>query len=122
MGCVCVKIQSIGVYPCKTSFNSHQLPTLWAHQRSDNVVKGRQVYFKDPSLGGLEMQFALQVDFAPMAIRLAAFRHVGGLDEGMSEPGMCGICECPLGSAVWMKLLPIVLLHKSQTPLPLSRL
>ena len=26
------------------------------------------VYFRDPTLGGLEFQFAMLVDFAPMAI------------------------------------------------------
>ena len=51
-----------------------------------------QVYFRDPAIG-LDMQFTMLVDFAPMALLRAAFKHVGGLDEGMSEPGMCGICE-----------------------------
>ena len=72
---------------------SLRLPWLrLTQQQRDNVVEGRQVYFKDPAIG-LEMQFAMLVDFAPMAILRSAFRYVGGLDEGMSEPGMCGICK-----------------------------
>ncbi len=45
------------------------------------------------------------VDFAPLALRKAAFEDVGGLDEGMSEKGICGIvgerfeCEGQMG---WM--------------------
>lgn len=31
------------------------------------------------------------VDFAPLAVRRSAFEAVGGLDEGLSEQGQCGI-------------------------------
>ena len=48
---------------------------------------------QDPTLGGLRMQFVQFVDYAPMAIRASALRHVGGIDEGMSRRGSCGICE-----------------------------
>ena len=55
------------------------------------------------------MQFAMLVDFAPMAILRSAFRYVGGLDEGMSEPGMCGICKrgggCSEVIDVWWQLM-----------------
>lgn len=33
----------------------------------------------------------LQVDLAPIAVRRSAFKAVGGLDEGMSDRGECGI-------------------------------
>ncbi|EFJ40820.1 hypothetical protein VOLCADRAFT_107960 [Volvox carteri f. nagariensis] len=46
--------------------------------------------FKDPNTGN-NMIFAFQVDLAPLAIRRSAFKAVGGLDEGMSDPGECGI-------------------------------
>ena len=49
---------------------------------------------QDPALGNLPMQFVQLVDFGPMALLRAAFKHVGGLDEGLSRPGVCGICKC----------------------------
>ena len=58
------------------------------------------------------MQFAMLVDFAPMAILRSAFRYVGGLDEGMSEPGMCGICKRGGGcSRVIPVVLPVLHIH-----------
>ncbi|GLC37752.1 hypothetical protein PLESTB_001473200 [Pleodorina starrii] len=46
--------------------------------------------FMDPYTSN-HMIFAFQVDLAPIAIRRTAYRAVGGLDEGMSDPGECGI-------------------------------
>ncbi|EFJ48071.1 hypothetical protein VOLCADRAFT_91271 [Volvox carteri f. nagariensis] len=47
-------------------------------------------HFSDPSTGNF-FTFPLQVDYAPMALRRAALLHVGGVDEGMSDVGECGI-------------------------------
>ena len=45
---------------------------------------------QDPKLK-LPFQFVGRVDFSPMVIRRSALRYVGGLDEGLSYPGECGI-------------------------------
>jgi hypothetical protein len=37
------------------------------------------------------MQFVELADFGPYGVRRSAFHEVGGLDEGLSEPGQCGI-------------------------------
>jgi len=58
--------------------------------RPDNRIKDREVYFRDPSTN-ISMQFVQLVDFAPLAVRRTAFHHVGGLDEGLSDPGRCGV-------------------------------
>ncbi|KAG2453622.1 hypothetical protein HYH02_001837 [Chlamydomonas schloesseri] len=47
-------------------------------------------YWRDPKTGN-KMMFAFQVDLAPIAFRRSALRAVGGFDEGMSDPGECGI-------------------------------
>jgi hypothetical protein len=44
----------------------------------------------DPALG-LKVQFASVADYAPFSMRKTAFVDVGGIDEGLSEPGECGI-------------------------------
>jgi hypothetical protein len=54
---------------------------------------------------GLDIQFVILVDFAPMALLRSAFRYVGGLDEGLSDPGMCGICKKISGQISAMILL-----------------
>ncbi|GAX77116.1 hypothetical protein CEUSTIGMA_g4562.t1 [Chlamydomonas eustigma] len=70
-------------------------------KRRDDKVEGRNVYFRDPALG-LDVQFVMLVDFAPMALLRSAFRYVGGLDEGLSEPGMCGIySDFELSARLW---------------------
>ncbi|GIL93289.1 hypothetical protein Vretifemale_20704, partial [Volvox reticuliferus] len=46
--------------------------------------------FMDPNTTN-NIIFAFQVDLAPLAIRRSAYKFVGGLDEGMSDPGECGI-------------------------------
>ena len=53
-----------------------------------------------PPLAG--MQFVFAVDYAPVAVRKAAFQHVGGVDEGTSEPGECGIIgDWELSTRMW---------------------
>lgn len=47
-------------------------------------------YFYDSMLL-LKMQYVAAADFAPLAVRRQAFEEVGGLDEGMSDQGVCGI-------------------------------
>ncbi|PNH10342.1 hypothetical protein TSOC_002927 [Tetrabaena socialis] len=48
--------------------------------------------FKDAGTGAF-FTFPLFVDYAPMALRRSALRNVGGVDEGMGDVGMCGICS-----------------------------
>ncbi|GLC55625.1 hypothetical protein PLESTB_001008200 [Pleodorina starrii] len=46
--------------------------------------------FSDSGTGNF-FTFPLQVDYAPMALRRSALLNVGGVDEGMSDVGECGI-------------------------------
>ncbi|GAX84233.1 hypothetical protein CEUSTIGMA_g11656.t1 [Chlamydomonas eustigma] len=46
--------------------------------------------FVDPETG-IHAHWAQKVDLAPMAVRRTAMLQVGGFDETLSEPGMCGI-------------------------------
>jgi hypothetical protein len=39
----------------------------------------------------VKMDFVELVDFGPFAMRKTVFTELGGLDEGLSEPGQCGI-------------------------------
>jgi hypothetical protein len=39
----------------------------------------------------VRMQFVELAAFGPYGMRRSAFHEVGGLDEGLSEPGQCGI-------------------------------
>ncbi len=32
-----------------------------------------------------------RVDYSPVLFRKSALQEVGGLDEGLADPGMCGI-------------------------------
>ncbi|GFR43729.1 hypothetical protein Agub_g4840, partial [Astrephomene gubernaculifera] len=58
--------------------------------------------FYDPATNN-DMIFAFQVDLAPIAIRRSAFRLVGGLDEGMSDRGECGIwSDWELSIRLWV--------------------
>jgi hypothetical protein len=42
-------------------------------------------------------------DFAPLSVRRAALLDVGGLDEGMAEPGQCGIAsDWELCTRLWV--------------------
>ena len=47
--------------------------------------------FRDPALDDFKVQFVSNVDFSPMLIQQTAFKDVGGLDEGLSDLGECGI-------------------------------
>ncbi|GIL69435.1 hypothetical protein Vretimale_13528 [Volvox reticuliferus] len=52
---------------------------------------------------GVKWTYAQTVDFAPMAIRASIFEAVGGLDEGSSRAGDCGIWgDWELSTRVWM--------------------
>jgi hypothetical protein len=46
--------------------------------------------FYDPILN-LRVQFTSVADYAPFSVRKSALIDVGGVDEGLSEPGECGI-------------------------------
>uniref|UniRef100_A0A7S0R483 Glycosyltransferase 2-like domain-containing protein n=1 Tax=Chlamydomonas leiostraca TaxID=1034604 RepID=A0A7S0R483_9CHLO len=51
---------------------------------------GARRFFTDPSTG-VAMHWVYVTDFAPLAARRSALRAVGGIDEGMMEPGQCAI-------------------------------
>ncbi|PNH09978.1 hypothetical protein TSOC_003328, partial [Tetrabaena socialis] len=54
-------------------------------------------------LSGVKWTFAEAVDFAPLAIRASIFADLGGLDEGLSRPGDCGIWgDWELCARAWM--------------------
>ncbi|KXZ54429.1 hypothetical protein GPECTOR_5g82 [Gonium pectorale] len=56
----------------------------------------------DPKTG-VRWSFAQTVDFAPLAIRASVYRELGGLDEGISRNGECGIWgDWELCGRVWM--------------------
>jgi hypothetical protein len=40
---------------------------------------------------GVPFQFVTVADFSPYAVRASALAAVGGLDEGLAQPGDCGI-------------------------------
>ncbi|KAG1661003.1 hypothetical protein FOA52_007168 [Chlamydomonas sp. UWO 241] len=57
--------------------------------------------FREPELG-VGMAFAQVVDFGPLAVRASAFEAVGGLDEGLSDAGVCGIySDWELSHRMW---------------------
>ncbi|KAG2490151.1 hypothetical protein HYH03_011455 [Edaphochlamys debaryana] len=51
---------------------------------------GEPAWAMDPRTG-VRWTYAQNVDFAPYVIRAHMFQELGGLDEGMSRPGDCGI-------------------------------
>ena len=60
------------------------------------------VYFRDP-VTNIEVQFVQNADYAPFAMRKSAWRHVGGIDESLSEPGECGIWgDWELCTRMWL--------------------
>ncbi|GLI62809.1 hypothetical protein VaNZ11_005558 [Volvox africanus] len=71
----------------------HHEPTNrwgWSHWAPDSAT-------------GVKWTYAQTVDFAPMAIRASIYDAVGGLDEGTSRPGDCGIWgDWELSTRVWM--------------------
>eukprot|EP00195_Chlamydomonas_chlamydogama_P003492 CAMPEP_0202918748 /NCGR_PEP_ID=MMETSP1392-20130828/74185_1 /ASSEMBLY_ACC=CAM_ASM_000868 /TAXON_ID=225041 /ORGANISM="Chlamydomonas chlamydogama, Strain SAG 11-48b" /LENGTH=459 /DNA_ID=CAMNT_0049611895 /DNA_START=143 /DNA_END=1519 /DNA_ORIENTATION=- len=54
-----------------------------------NLYQGDH-HYHEPELG-VHLQYAAVVDFAPMAILKRAWESVGGLDETLSDQGVCGI-------------------------------
>ena len=64
-------------------------------------LRSSDVGYQDSSLG-VKMQFTSFVDFAPLAVRKVALEDVGGLEEGFSEPGVCGIySDWELSARLW---------------------
>ncbi len=42
-------------------------------------------------------------DYAPFSFRKAAYLDIGGIDEGMGEPGQCGILsDWEISSRMWL--------------------
>jgi hypothetical protein len=59
--------------------------------------------FKDDTTE-FKVQFVSNVDFSPMMIRKRAWDDVGGLDEGLSEKGECGIIsDYELSLRLWAR-------------------
>eukprot|EP00955_Chlamydomonas_euryale_P107951 365810-Chlamydomonas_euryale.AAC.15 len=58
-------------------------------EKNSNTYQG-DFYFRDTDLN-INLAFVQVVDFGPFALRASAFASVGGLDEGLSDPGECGI-------------------------------
>ncbi|KXZ54412.1 hypothetical protein GPECTOR_5g67 [Gonium pectorale] len=53
--------------------------------------------------GGVRWSFAMLVDFAPMAVRARLWREVGGLEEGWTRRGDCGIAgDWELCARAWV--------------------
>jgi hypothetical protein len=66
------------------------------------VPAAYRTFFKDP-VSGLDFQFAGAMDFAPMTMRRSAYLDIGGIDEGMGEPGQCAIMsDWELSSRMWL--------------------
>ncbi len=55
---------------------------------AEEIALGHMV-LEDKQLG-VDMQFCALVDTAPLVVRRSVFLELGGLDEGLSEPGECG--------------------------------
>ncbi|GIL69782.1 hypothetical protein Vretimale_10166 [Volvox reticuliferus] len=52
---------------------------------------------------GVKWSFVQLVDFAPLVIRASAFSELGGLEEGFTRPGDCGIWgDWELCSRAWL--------------------
>ena len=60
------------------------------------------VLHQDPA-HGLPFEFVSVADYAPYAVRREAYLEVGGMDEGVVEPGECGIMtDYELSLRFWM--------------------
>jgi len=60
------------------------------------------LYFRDPATR-IETQFVMNADYAPLALRKSSLRHIGGIDETMSEAGECGIfSDWELCTRLWL--------------------
>jgi len=76
-----------------------------------NINAGQ--HFIDP-VAKVKVHYAANVDFAPMAIRKSAFKHVGGLDESLSEQGECGIwSDWEISSRMWAAGWQVMYTHLS---------
>ncbi|KAG2490149.1 hypothetical protein HYH03_011453 [Edaphochlamys debaryana] len=52
---------------------------------------------------GVRWTYAQMVDFAPFVVRSELYHELGGLDEGLSKPGECGIWgDWEMSSRSWM--------------------
>lgn len=58
--------------------------------------------FREPTLD-IPFQFVGVADYAPYTFRRTTFMDIGGLDEGASEPGQCGIIsDWEVSTRVWL--------------------
>jgi hypothetical protein len=88
-----------GPGPCCKSpwphLDSHTFPLYVTLPHSSSLFPLLQGWaeparFYDPILN-IKMQFTSVADYAPFSVRKSALIDVGGIDEGLSEPGECGI-------------------------------
>jgi len=70
----------------------------WDHAHFNNA----RMWFRDP-VTKVAMQFVFLADYAPVALRRTAFKAVGGIDEGLMEPGECAIqTDWELCKRLWL--------------------
>ncbi|KXZ54416.1 hypothetical protein GPECTOR_5g70 [Gonium pectorale] len=78
--------------------NNRWGPTPWEPDPLTAAVAGG-----GGSAGGVRWSFAMVVDFAPMAVRARLWREVGGLEEGWTRSGDCGIAgDFELSARAWV--------------------
>ena len=78
--------------PCERNFTTHA-----------GYAYGSCVIVLHPALLPYRITPPQHVDFAPMAIRASIYHELGGLDEGISRPGDCGIWgDWELTNRAWM--------------------
>lgn len=76
-------------------------PGVW--DRDFQQTRPVRSWFANPALGGAEMMWVPVADWAPMAVRRSALLDIGGIDEGLSEPGECGIVsDADLSYRMWL--------------------
>lgn len=89
----------------------------WAppNTRSRRATAKEDFAFTDLTTGIL-FQFVALADFGPYAVRRSAYIDVGGLDEGMSEAGQCGIfSDFDLSMRLWAAGYQVGLIYTPQT-------
>lgn len=99
------KLQIFAKYPKVASIGSKGF--RWCQSGGNRG----EVVFEDPELK-MPMEFVHVVDFAPVFVRRSVFLHVGGLDEDMTEPGMCAMwVDWDLSARLWTAGWQVVYQH-----------
>ncbi|KAG2453022.1 hypothetical protein HYH02_002357 [Chlamydomonas schloesseri] len=75
---------------------------LCKHLEGTNRWGAPDFWLPDPKTG-VRWTYAQNVDFAPLVVRATAYEELGGLDEGFSRAGDCGIWgDWELCNRAWM--------------------